>query len=220
MALLIGVLLSFVTLGHMRGFSRTTVLRFRNECLAPTATITILVGAGGGFGRILQDSGVSQAIILVALHTHISLLLLAWLLAASMRLATGSATVAMTTAASIVAPIALHAPGVHPELLVIATGAGSLIFSNVNDGGFWLVKESFDMTVAQTLKTWSVCETIISVTSLGLNRCFVAGSQISEVHAHCLGDRERVRQWLEACTSCSTPGTIALRSTASGAFSF
>jgi GntP family gluconate:H+ symporter len=85
-----------------------------------------------------------------------------------MRLATGSATVAMTTAASIVAPIALHAPGVHPELLVIATGAGSLIFSNVNDGGFWLVKEYFDMTVAQTLKTWSVCETIISVAALGL----------------------------------------------------
>ncbi len=167
-ALLIGVLLSFVTLGRMRGFSRATILRFSNECLAPTATITILVGAGGGFGRILQDSGVSQAIILVALHTHISLLLLAWLLAASMRLATGSATVAMTTAASIVAPIALHAPGVHPELLVIATGAGSLIFSNVNDGGFWLVKEYFDMTVAQTLKTWSVCETIISVTALGL----------------------------------------------------
>jgi GntP family gluconate:H+ symporter len=167
-ALLIGVLLSFVTLGHMRGFSRATILRFSNECLAPTATITVLVGAGGGFGRILQDSGVSQAIILVALHTHVSYLLLAWLLAASMRLATGSATVAMTTAASIVAPIALHAPGVHPELLVIATGAGSLIFSNVNDGGFWLVKEYFDMTVAQTLKTWSVCETIISVTALGL----------------------------------------------------
>ncbi|MBW4037856.1 MAG: permease DsdX [Acidobacteria bacterium] len=167
-ALLIGVLLSFITLGRMRGFSRTTILRFSNECLAPTATITLLVGAGGGFGRILQDSGVSHAIILVALHTHISLLLLAWLLAASMRLATGSATVAMTTAASIVAPIALHATGVRPELLVIATGAGSLIFSNVNDGGFWLVKEYFDMTVAQTLQTWSVCETIISITALGL----------------------------------------------------
>lgn len=168
MALLIGVLLSFLTLGHMRGFTRETILRFSNECLAPTATITLLVGAGGGFGRILQDSGVSQAIIVVALHSHISLLLLAWLLAASMRLATGSATVAMSTAASIVAPLAAHAPGVHPELMVIATGAGSLIFSNVNDGGFWLVKEYFDMTVAQTMQTWSVTETIISVTALGL----------------------------------------------------
>ena len=166
MALLIGVLTSFFTLGKMRGFTRETILRFTNECLAPTATITLLVGAGGGFGRILQDSGVSQAMISVAMQTHIPLLLLAWLLAALMRLATGSATVAMTTAAGIVAPIALHSTGVRPELLAIATGAGSLIFSHVNDGGFWLVKEYFGMSVAETIKTWSICETIISVTAL------------------------------------------------------
>ena len=166
MALLIGVLTSFFTLGKLRGFTRETILRFSNECLAPTATITLLVGAGGGFGRILQDSGVSQAIIGVAMQSHIPLLLLAWLLAAMMRLATGSSTVAMTTAAGIIAPIALHTTGVRPELLAIATGAGSLIFSHVNDGGFWLVKEYFNMSVAQTIKTWSVCETIISVTAL------------------------------------------------------
>ena len=166
MALLIGVLFSFFTLGRMRGFSRETILRFSNECLAPTATITLLVGAGGGFGRVLQDSGVSQAIVSVAMQSHVPLLLLAWLLAALMRLATGSATVAMTTAAGIVAPIALHGAGVRPELLAIATGAGSLIFSHVNDGGFWLVKEYFNMTVPQTIKTWSVCETIISITAL------------------------------------------------------
>lgn len=165
-ALLIGVLLSFITLGVMRGFSRDTVLRFSNECLGPTAAITLLVGAGGGFGRILQDSGVSTAIIAVALKSHVPLLLLAWGLAAALRLATGSATVALATAANIVAPIALNSSGVHPELLAIATGAGSLIFSHVNDGGFWLIKEYFNMTVAQTLKTWSVCETIISVTAL------------------------------------------------------
>jgi GntP family gluconate:H+ symporter len=166
LALLIGVLVSFLTLGRMRGFTRETILRFSNECLAPTASITLLVGAGGGFGRILQDSGVSKAIIAVALQSHISLLLLAWLLAAMMRLATGSSTVAMTTAAGIIAPIALHSTGVQPELLAIATGAGSLIFSHVNDGGFWLVKEYFNMSVAQTLKTWSICETIISVCAL------------------------------------------------------
>jgi GntP family gluconate:H+ symporter len=100
------------------------------------------------------------------LQSHIPLLLLAWLLAAMMRLATGSSTVAMTTAAGIIAPIALHSTGVQPELLAISTGAGSLIFSHVNDGGFWLVKEYFNMSVAQTLKTWSVCETIISVSAL------------------------------------------------------
>ena len=165
-ALLLGVLLSFLLLGRMRGFSRETILRFSNECLAPTATITLLVGAGGGFGHILQDSGVAEAMIAVALRSHISILLLGWLLAACMRLATGSSTVAMTTAAGIVAPIALHTAGVHPELMAIATGAGSLIFSNVNDGGFWLVKEYFNMSVAQTMKTWSVCETLISVTAL------------------------------------------------------
>jgi GntP family gluconate:H+ symporter len=72
----------------------------------------------------------------------------------------------MTTAAGIVAPIALHTPGAHPELLAIATGAGSLIFSHVNDGGFWLVKEYLGLSVPQTIKTWSICETIISVTAL------------------------------------------------------
>jgi GntP family gluconate:H+ symporter len=166
MALLIGALFSFVTLGTMRGFSRSTILRFSNECLAPTAAITLLIGAGGGFGRVLQDCGVSNAIITVAMRGHVPLLLLAWLLAALMRLATGSSTVAMTTAATIVAPIALHTPGVHPELLAIATGSGALIFSHVNDGGFWLVKEYYNMTVGQTMKTWSVCETIVAVMGL------------------------------------------------------
>lgn len=165
-ALLIGVFASFVTLGKMRGFSRETILKFTNQCLAPTATITLLVGAGGGFGRILQDSGVAQAIVDLALHAHIPTLLLAWLVAALVRVSTGSATVAMTTAASIMAPIALHGPGVHPELLAIATGAGSLVFSHVNDGGFWLVKEYFNMSVKQTFLTWTVCETVISVVAL------------------------------------------------------
>jgi gluconate:H+ symporter, GntP family len=166
MALLIGVFVSFFTLGKMRGFSREMILRFSNECLAPTAVITLLVGAGGGFGRVLQDSGVAQTLVAIALRSHVSLLLLAWTMAALIRLATGSATVAMTTAAGIVAPIALHSAGVRPELLAIATGAGSLIFSHVNDGGFWLVKEYLNLSVPDTLKTWSICETIIAVAGL------------------------------------------------------
>lgn len=166
-ALLIGVLISFVTLGTARGVSRDTILRFTNECLAPTATITLLVGAGGGFGRVLQDSGVSNAMIKIAMQHHLPLLVLAWTLAALMRLATGSATVAMTTAAGIVAPIALQSPGTSPELLAIATGAGSLIFSHVNDGGFWLVKEYLNLSVTETMKSWSICETIISLAGLG-----------------------------------------------------
>ena len=167
MALLIATVVSFVTLGTMRGFSRQAILKFTDQCLAPTATITLLVGAGGGLGRILQDSGTSQAIVELALRAHISILFSAWLVAALVRLATGSATVAMSMAAAIIAPIAVHT-GVRPELLTIATGAGSLIFSHVNDGGFWLVKEYFNMSVAQTIKSWSICETIISVVALVL----------------------------------------------------
>jgi len=165
-ALLVAVLVSFITLGKMRGFSRETILRFSTECLAPTASITLVIGAGGGFGRILQDSGVSQAIVAVALHAHVSLLLLGWLVAALIRVATGSSTVALSTAAGILAPILLHSPGVRPELLAIATGAGSLVFSHVNDGGFWLVKEYFNMSVVDTMKTWSISETLISVIAL------------------------------------------------------
>lgn len=167
-ALLIGVLVSFITLGTMRGISREKILKFSNECLAPTALITLLVGAGGGFGHILQDSGVSRVIVDIALHAHVPILLLAWMIAALIRIAAGSATVAMTTAAAIIAPVVLHGNGVQPELLVIATGAGSLFFSHVNDGGFWLIKEYLNMSVTQTIKTWSICETIISVNALVL----------------------------------------------------
>jgi len=164
-ALLIGAGISFITLGTMRGFTRETILKFSDESLAPTATITLLIGAGGGFGRVLQDSGTSQAIINFALHAHISIILSAWLVAALVRVATGSATVAMTMASGIVAPVAAYS-GIRPELLTIATGAGSLILSHFNDGGFWIVKEYFGMDIPQTLKTWTVCETIISVVAL------------------------------------------------------
>jgi GntP family gluconate:H+ symporter len=99
---------------------------------------------------------------------HLSPLLLGWLVAALIRVATGSATVAMTTACGIVAPIVAQAGGVSPELMVLATGAGSLILSHVNDGGFWLVQEYFGLTVPQTFRTWTVCETIISVMALVL----------------------------------------------------
>ena len=166
-ALLVAVGMSFITLGRMRGFTREAILKFTEECLAPTATITLLVGAGGGFGRILMDSGTSQAIIDLALRAHVSILVSAWTVAALVRLATGSATVAMTMASGIIAPIAAHT-GIRPELLTIATGAGSLVFSHVNDGGFWLVKEYFNLSVADTMKSWSVCETIISVVGLML----------------------------------------------------
>jgi gluconate:H+ symporter, GntP family len=174
-ALLTAVLVSFWTFGASRGFNREQIQKFCGECLAPIAGITLIVGAGGGFGRVLMDSGISKEITNVATAVHLSPLLFGWLVAALIRLATGSATVAMTTACGIVAPIALAGTvQVKPELLVLATGSGSLIFSHVNDGGFWLIKEYFGMTVGQTFKTWSLLETIISVMGLGLTFALAA----------------------------------------------
>src|SRR5213592_2406425 len=166
-ALLVALLFSFWSLGYRQQFSRDQILRFSNDCLAPTATILLVIGAGGGFNRVLIESGVGKAIADVALGSQASPLLLAWTVAALIRVATGSATVAMTTSAGIVAPIAAATPGTHAELLVLATGAGSLVLSHVNDAGFWIIKEFFNMTVQQTLKTWTVAETIIGVAGLG-----------------------------------------------------
>ncbi len=166
-ALLIATLVSFYTLGLARGFNRDSILKFSHECLAPTAGITLLVGAGGGLNRILVEAGIAKEIVTVSSGMALTPLAMGWLVAALMRIATGSATVAMSTAAGIVAPIAMAANYPHPELLVIATGAGSLILSHVNDGGFWLIKEYFNMTVTQTLKTWTVLETLISLVAFG-----------------------------------------------------
>jgi len=166
-ALLLALLFSFWSLGRPRHFTRDEVMKFCNDCLGPTATILLVIGAGGGFNQVLVQSGVGGAIAHMAIGSHTSPLILAWIVAALIRVATGSATVAMTTAAGIVAPIAVAIPGTNAELLVLATGAGSLMLSHVNDSGFWLIKEFFNMTVPQTLKTWTVAETIIGVAGLG-----------------------------------------------------
>jgi GntP family gluconate:H+ symporter len=165
-ALLVALLMSFWTLGRARHFTREQLLKFCNDCLAPTATVLLVIGAGGGFNGVLLQSGVGKALANLALASHASPLLLAWSVAALIRVATGSATVAMTTSAGIVAPIAAAVPGTNAELLVLATGAGSLVLSHVNDPGFWLIKEFFNMTVPQTLKSWTVSETIIGIAGL------------------------------------------------------
>jgi GntP family gluconate:H+ symporter len=166
-ALLLALLFSFWSLGGPRNFTKEEVMKFCNDCLGPTATILLVIGAGGGFNQVLVQSGVGGAIAGIAVGSHASPLILAWIVAALIRVATGSATVAMTTAAGIVAPIAALTPGTSAELLVLATGAGSLVLSHVNDAGFWLIKEYFNMTVPQTLRTWTVAETIIGVAGLG-----------------------------------------------------
>ena len=126
-----------------------------------------MIGAGGAFNKVLLDSGIGTTIADMAKESHISPILLGWGIAALIRIATGSATVSMMTAAGIVAPIAASTPGVNVEL-ALATGAGSLILSHVNDSGFWMIKEYFGMTVKETLLTWTAMETILSVVALGL----------------------------------------------------
>jgi GntP family gluconate:H+ symporter len=165
-AMLIAVIVAFRVLGTARGFDRTTILKFAEDCIAPIASLLLVVGAGGGFNKVLIASGAGDAIAEFARRAPLSPLIFAWLIAALIRVATGSATVAIATAAGIVAPLAAANPGVHPELLVIAMGAGSLILSHVNDGGFWLVKEYLGLSVGETLKSWTVMETVLSVTAL------------------------------------------------------
>jgi GntP family gluconate:H+ symporter len=167
-AMLVAVLVSFYVFGIACGRDRRELLRFSEECLAPVASVLLVVGAGGGFGRVLDAAGVGSALQAVASALRLSPLLLGWVIAALLRLAVGSATVAIVTAAGIIAPVAAAVPGTNIELLVIALGAGSIVASHVNDGGFWLVKEYFNLSVLQTLGTWTVLETAFSLVALCL----------------------------------------------------
>jgi GntP family gluconate:H+ symporter len=167
-AMLISVLFAFYSLGYLRGFNRAQISRLSEECLAPVAMILLVVGAGGGFSKVLDVCGVGQVIASAGGKLSIPPLLLGWLTAALIRITVGSATVSISMAAGLLAPALIHDTSVNRELLVLAMGAGSLICSHVNDGGFWIVKEYFGFSVIQTLKTWTVMETIISVVAFAL----------------------------------------------------
>ncbi|MFE9921998.1 gluconate:H+ symporter [Streptomyces sp. NPDC005774] len=162
-ALLASVLVGIFTLVLPAGYDKSRISQLVEKGLGPIAGILLIVGAGGGFKQTLIDSGVGQMILDISADWAIPALLLGWLIAVAIRLATGSATVATISAAGLVAPLAADMSTTHAALLVLAIGAGSVFFSHVNDAGFWLVKEYFGLTVGQTIKTWSVMETIISV---------------------------------------------------------
>ncbi|MEU4999079.1 gluconate:H+ symporter [Streptomyces sp. NPDC021622] len=166
-ALLTAVIVGMFTLGRAAGFTKDRLSTTVEKSLAPIAGVLMIVGAGGGFKQTLIDSGVGQMVLDISKDWSIPALLLAWLIAVVIRLATGSATVATISAAGLVAPLAADMSDSHTALLVLAIGAGSLFFSHVNDAGFWLVKEYFGLDVGQTIKTWSVMETIISVVAGG-----------------------------------------------------
>jgi GntP family gluconate:H+ symporter len=165
-ALGIAVIVAMVVLGRGAGFSLKRTSSVVTDALPPIAGIILIVGAGGGFKQVLVDTKISDVISNWASHSSISVFILAWLVAVFIRVATGSATVATITTAGILEPVTHHlsTPGV--SLLVLAIGAGSLFFSHVNDAGFWLFKEYFGLSIGQTIKSWSILETVLSVVGI------------------------------------------------------
>jgi gluconate:H+ symporter, GntP family len=165
-ALLIAVVVAMLTLGRGAGLGRAELSKTLESSLPPIAGILLIVAAGGGFKQVLVDTGIGTVLADWAKGADISILLLAWVLAVLIRLATGSATVATITASSLMVGLVAGQSTAEVSLVVLAVGAGSVFFSHVNDAGFWLVKEYFGMSVGQTIKTWSMMETVLSVSGL------------------------------------------------------
>lgn len=160
---LIYAMIFFVRASSMR---QSDVGRSASDALVSVAGILLIVGAGGGLKQILIDAGIGSLLAKAALGSGISIVLLSWLVAALVRVATGSATVATVTASGILAPLAVGLSSPELSLLVIAIGAGSLFLSHVNDPGFWMVKEFLGLTVSQTFKTWTLMVTLLSFAGL------------------------------------------------------
>lgn len=168
-ALLIAVLAALVSLGPRiqtgRHHGSELLRKLTSESFEPIANVLMILAAAGGLSGILRDSGAAQATVSLAVQAHMPPLILAWLLAAVVRVSMGSATVAMAVASGVLAPMVSHL-GVRPELLVLATGTGSLVFSQVNDPGFWMIQSFFNLEMKQTFATWTVLETVLSVVGL------------------------------------------------------
>jgi GntP family gluconate:H+ symporter len=165
-ALLVAVVVAMFTFGRASGMDRAAVSASLSASLAPIAGIFLIVGAGGGFKQVLVDTGIGTLLADWAKGANVSVILLAWVLAVLIRLATGSATIATITASGLMVGLVDGLGQTEVSLVVLAVGCGSVFFSHVNDAGFWLVKEYFGLSVGQTLKTWSAMETVLSVTGL------------------------------------------------------
>ena len=165
-ALLLTTLLAIFTLGKASGMDKEAISVSIGASLPPIAGILLIVAAGGGFKQILVDTGIAKLLANGITGSSVSPLLMAWLVAVVIRLATGSATVATVTAAGILEPVAATMPSTHAALLVLAIGCGSVFFSHVNDAGFWLIKEYFGISVGENIKSWSLMETVLSVCGL------------------------------------------------------
>lgn len=164
-AMLITVIVAIFTLGIFRGKSMKEVGQSLEEGIRGIAMILLIIAGAGALKEVLVESDVSAYIAGLLQGLDVSPLILAWGIAAIIRVCVGSATVAGLTSAGIVLPL-IATTGADPNLMVLATGAGSLMFSHVNDGGFWMFKEFFNLSIADTIKTWSVMETIVSTVGL------------------------------------------------------
>ncbi len=170
-AMVIAALAALATLGgHVqtgRREGRDMLRQLTARSFVPIAGVLVILSAAGALSGVLRDSGAAQATVGLAMRAHLPPLLLAWAMAAVVRVCMGSATVAMAVASGVLAPLAGRM-GVSPEMLVMATGCGSLVASHVNDSGFWLVGSLFNLDVKETLATWTVVETVVSVSGLGV----------------------------------------------------
>jgi gluconate transporter len=164
-ALCIAVLIAFYTLGLRRGRSMDGIMKSVGTAVASVSVVILIIASGGAFKQVLLDSGTGEAMKELAASASVPPLVLAWSAAALLRLALGSATVAAITAAGVVLPV-IPGSGVAPELLVLATTAGSLMFSHFNDIGFWMFKEYYNVTVKQTFQIWTVMESIVAIVGL------------------------------------------------------
>jgi Gnt-I system high-affinity gluconate transporter len=164
-ALLISVLIAIYTFGIARGRKMKDIMGSVSSSMKSIATIMFVIGGGGAFKQVLVDGGVADYIKDITSGLNVSPLILAWLIAAVLRLALGSATVTVMTASGIVLPL-VSATGADPELMVLAVTSGSVIFSHVNDPGFWMYKEYFNLSVIDAIKSRSVYTTILAVCGL------------------------------------------------------
>lgn len=160
--------LGFATyiLGIRRGMKITAVMDIYGTAVKDVALIILIMGGAGALKEVLIVTGVSKEISVMLNDLSFHPLVLGWLIACIIRVSVGSATVAGLTAAGIVAPLLASHPEVNPNLMVLAVGAGSLMFSHVNDAGFWLFKEYYNLSIKQTIRTWSLMETIVAVCGL------------------------------------------------------
>ncbi len=167
-ALLSSVLFAMWAFGRRCGRTAGELLKFSEQSVSGIGMTLILVGAGGGFAFVMRDAGVAKQLAELAASAGLPLLVYGWLVSAFIRVATGSATVAITVASGFIAPVMAAHPGTSPELMVISVGCGSLFLSHLNDSGFWMVKECLGLSVGQTLRTWTITETLIGLSGLGM----------------------------------------------------